>query len=64
MIKIIKDNIKQELKSRNKNINDLCKAMKTNRNYISMLKDNTPISKIINIAHAIGCEPSELLKGT
>ena len=64
MIKIIKDNIKQELKHRNKNINDLCKAMKTNRNYISMLKDNTPVNKIIKIAHAIGCEPSELLKGT
>ena len=63
MIKIIKDNIKQELKARNKNINDLCKVMKVNRNYISMLKDNTPASKIVRIAHAVGCTPSDLFKG-
>ena len=64
MIKVIKENIKQELKTRNKSIQSFCKGLGVERNYISQLREHTPVSKIIKIAHSIGCEPSELLKGT
>ena len=59
----IKFNIKQELKKQNKTVGKLCKEMRVNINYISQLKDRTPVNKIVDIAHAIGCEPSDLLKG-
>ena len=63
MIKVIKENIKQELKSRNKSIQSFCKGLGVERNYISQLREHTPVSKIIKIAQAIGCTTSDLLKG-
>ena len=60
--KIIK-NIKRELKDRQSNINKLCRTLHVNRNYISQLKDNTPVSKLKRIADAIGCELSCLFVG-
>ena len=63
-IQTIKENIKEQLKQRGSNIKTLCSILKTDRLYIYRMTDRAPIEKIINIAHAIGCEPSELLKGT
>ena len=60
--KIIK-NIKIELKERQSNINKLCRTLHVNRNYISQLKDNTPISKLKKISDAIGCDLASLFVG-
>ena len=60
--KIIK-NIKKELKERQSNINKLCRTLGVNRNYISQLKDNTPVSKLKKISDAIGCDLSNLFVG-
>ena len=64
MIQKVKENIKAECKARNITIENLCKTMKKDRKYIYRITDKVQLIKIINIAHAIGCEPSELLKGT
>lgn len=53
-------NIKRELKHRGSNIGELCKAMGVNRNYINQIGDNVGVKKMVSIAHAIGCTPSEL----
>ena len=63
MIQSIIFNIKKELKQRNKSIYWLCRELRTNRNYINQLKDRTPISKLKNIADAIGCSLSDLFAG-
>ena len=63
MVDKIISNIKLELKKRNKTIESLCKDMNVNRNYISQLRDNTPIAKLHNISNYIGCSISELLSG-
>ena len=60
--KIIK-NIKRELKDRQSNINKLCRTLGVNRNYISQLKDSTPVSKLKRISDAIGCDLSNLFVG-
>lgn len=57
------ENIKRELKERKSNINKLCRTLHVNRNYISQLKDNTPVSKLKKISDAIGCNLSNLFKG-
>ena len=62
-IQIIKENIKQELKQRGSNIQTLCKNLKTDRLFIYRMTDNAPVSKVIKIAHSIGCTTSDLLKG-
>lgn len=59
----IKENIKRELKERQSNINKLCRTLGVNRNYISQLKDNTPVSKLKRISDAIGCNLSNLFDG-
>ena len=57
------ENIKRELKERKSNINKLCRTLHVNRNYISQLKDNTPVSKLKKISDAIGCNLSDLFEG-
>ena len=57
------ENIKRELKERQSNINKLCRTLGVNRNYISQLKDNTPVSKLKRISDAIGCNLSNLFAG-
>ena len=57
------ENIKRELKERQSNINKLCRTLGVNRNYISQLKDNTPVSKLKRISDAIGCNLSNLFEG-
>ena len=57
------ENIKRELKERKSNINKLCRTLGMNRNYISQLKDSTPISKLKRISDAIGCNLSDLFVG-
>ena len=59
----IKENIKRELKERQSNINKLCRTLGVNRNYISQLKDSTPVSKLKKISDAIGCNLSNLFEG-
>lgn len=59
----IVENIKKELKERNKTIADLCKDMRVNKNYINQLTDRTNISKLKKISDAIGCSLSSLFVG-
>ena len=59
----IVENIKKELKERNKTVADLCKDMRVNKNYINQLTDRTNISKLKRIADAIGCDLSSLFVG-
>lgn len=59
----IVENIKKELKERNKTVSDLCKDMRVNKNFINQLTDRTNISKLKRIADAIGCELSNLFVG-
>ena len=59
----IVENIKKELKERNKTITDLCKDMRVNKNFINQLTDRTNISKLKKISDAIGCNLVNLFGG-
>ena len=59
----IVENIKIELKEKNKTVADLCKDMRVNKNYINQLTDRTNISKLKRISDAIGCNLSNLFDG-
>ena len=59
----IVENIKNELKERNKTISDLCKDMRVNKNFINQLTDRTNISKLKRISASIGCDLSDLFVG-
>ena len=59
----IVENIKKELKERNKTIADLCKYMRVNKNFINQLTDRTNISKLKKISDAIGCDLANLFVG-
>ena len=59
----IVENIKKELKERNKTITDLCKDMRVNKNFINQLTDRTNVSKLKRISDAIGCDLASLFVG-
>ena len=63
MIEQVKQNIKEQLKTSNMTILELCKLMRKDRRYIYYMTDEVKLNKIIEIAKYIGCNPSELLKG-
>ena len=63
MIEQVKQNIKEQLKTSNMTIQELCKLMRKDRRYIYYITDEVKLNKIIEIAKYIGCNPSELLKG-
>ena len=63
MIEQVKQNIKEQLKTSNMTIQELCKLMRKDRRYIYYMTDEVKLNKIIEIAKYIGCNPSELLKG-
>ena len=63
MIEQVKQNIKEQLKTSNMTIQELCKLMRKDRRYIYYMTDEVKLKKIVEIAKYIGCEPSELLKG-
>lgn len=63
MIEQVKQNIKEQLKTSNMTILELCKLMRKDRRYIYYMTDEVKLNKIIEISKYIGCEPSELLKG-
>lgn len=62
-LEAIKRNIKAKAKEKNKTIEQICKALGYYRDHINKMQ-NPSAGKLIDIAHAIGCEPTELLKGT
>lgn len=61
MIKTIKTNIKTILKEQNKSIGAFCKEHNVNRNYISQITENTPVSKIVTLAKWLGTTASGLV---
>ena len=63
MIEQVKQNIKEQLKTSNMTILELCKLMRKDRRYIYYMTDEVKLNKIIEISKYIGCNPSELLKG-
>ena len=63
MIEQVKQNIKEQLKTSNMTIQELCKLMRKDRRYIYYMTDEVKLNKIIEIAKYIGCNPSDLLKG-
>lgn len=63
MIEIIKKNIKIQSKKNGLTIQSLCKVLRKDRNYINRITNEVKLNKIISIANAIGCTPSELLEG-
>ena len=63
MIEQVKQNIKEQLKTSNLTIQELCKLMRKDRRYIYYMTDEVKLNKIVEIAKYIGCNPSELLKG-
>ena len=63
MIEQVKQNIKEQLKTSNMTIQELCKLMRKDRRYIYYITDEVKLNKIVEIAKYIGCNPSELLKG-
>lgn len=58
----IKRNIKAQAKEKNKTIEQICKELGYYRDHINKMQ-NPSAGKLIDIANAIGCTPSELLKG-
>ena len=63
MIEQVKQNIKEQLKTSNMTIQELCKLMRKDRRYIYYMTDEVKLNKIIEISKYISCNPSELLKG-
>ena len=63
MIEQVKSNIKEQLKTSNMTIQELCKLMRKDRRYIYYMTDEVKLNKIIEISKYIGCNPSELIKG-
>ena len=63
MIEQVKQNIKEQLKTSNMTIQELCKLMRKDRRYIYYMTDEVKLNKIVDISKYIGCNPSELLKG-
>ena len=63
MIEQVKQNIKEQLKTSNMTIQELCKLMRKDRRYIYYMTDEVKLNKIIEISKYIGCNPSDLLKG-
>ena len=63
MIEQVKQNIKEQLKTSNMTIQELCKLMRKDRRYIYYMTDEVKLNKIIEISKYIGCNPLELLKG-
>ena len=63
MIKQVKSNIKEQLKTSDMTIQELCKLMRKDRKYIYRITEEVKLKKIIEISKYIGCNPSELLKG-
>ena len=63
MIEQVKQNIKEQLKTSNMTILELCKLMRKDRRYIYYMTDEVKLNKIVDISKYIGCNPSELLKG-
>ena len=63
MIEQVKQNIKEQLKTSNMTIQELCKLMRKDRRYIYYMTGEVKLKKIIEIAKYIGCEPADLLKG-
>ena len=57
----IKQNIKKECKERKIKISTLCTSISKDRFYIAQMT-NPSAGTLINIAVAIGCLPSDLLK--
>lgn len=63
MISVIKANIKQQIKENKTTAINVCNILHEDRRYIWRMTDKVQAAKIVRIAHAIGCEPSELFKG-
>lgn len=63
MIIQIKENIKTEIKKNKTSVQAVCNILGKHRNFINRMTDEVKLNKIIDIAHAIGCTPSDLLKG-
>ena len=63
MIEQVKQNIKEQLKTSDMTILELCKLMRKDRKYIYRITEEVKLKKIVEIAQYIGCNPSELLKG-
>ena len=63
MIEQVKQNIKEQLKTSNMTILELCKLMRKDRRYIYYMTEEVKLNKIVEIAKYIGCNPSDLLKG-
>lgn len=61
-LSILKGNIKELTKNNGKTIAYVCKVLGYHRDHINKI-ENPSAGKLIDIAAAIGCPPSELLKG-
>ena len=59
---ILKRNIKDLAKEKGRTIAEVCKALGYGRDHINKL-ENPSAGKLIDIATAIGCTASDLLKG-
>lgn len=59
---LLKRNIKELTKTNGKTIADICKVLGYHRDHINRM-ENPSAGKLIDIAHAIGCTPSDLFKG-
>ena len=63
MIEIVKKNIKEQIKAKGMTAQEVCKIMNVSDKFIYRMTNEVKASKIIRIAHAIGCTASDLLKG-
>lgn len=63
MIEIVKKNIKEQIKAKGMTAQEVCKIMSVSDKFIYRMTDEVKASKIVRIANAIGCTPSDLFKG-
>lgn len=63
MIKELKHNIKVKIKEKGLTIKEVCNKLNSDRLYIYRMTEEVKLNKVIDIANAIGCSPSDLLNG-
>ena len=63
MIETVKKNIKEQMRLNKTTAQKVCKSMNVSDKFIYRMTDEVKFNKLVRIAQAIGCTPSDLIKG-
>lgn len=63
MIETVKKNIKEQIRLNKTTAQKVCKIMNVSDKFIYRMTDEVKFNKLVRIAQAIRCTPSDLIKG-